>query len=148
MLMYLHVAKVPCSVCAVNSSAFGTLIYKRQFSNWYWLIDSLLHLCTLLQVSWSPGLSDVLQQVEAKFADLKQRGCSREEFIKLVRSQVGADTRVPRAALSLQDAGQHWLSVALCDVDLSFTTKAPMCTAQMLFCQGFNIVLPIRALRR
>jgi hypothetical protein len=40
------------------------------------------------QVSWSPGLSDVLQQVEAKFAALKQRGSSKEEFIKLVRAQV------------------------------------------------------------
>jgi hypothetical protein len=40
------------------------------------------------QVSWSPGLSDVLQQVEATFAHLKQQGSSKEEFIKLVRSQV------------------------------------------------------------
>lgn len=44
--------------------------------------------CCVPQVSWSPGLSDVLQQVEAKFAHLKQSGSSREDFIKLVRSQV------------------------------------------------------------
>lgn len=31
----------------------------------------------------------MLQQVESKFAQLKQTGSSREEFIKLVRSQVG-----------------------------------------------------------
>lgn len=42
------------------------------------------------KVSWSPGLSDVLQQEEAKFSQLKQAGSSREEFIKLVRSQVHA----------------------------------------------------------
>ena len=46
-------------------------------------------MCT--QVSWSPGLSDVLQQVEANFAHLKQQGSSKEDFIKLVRSQVSGN---------------------------------------------------------
>jgi hypothetical protein len=42
------------------------------------------------QVSWSPGLSEVLQQVEAKFPSLKANGASSEDFIKLIRAQVRA----------------------------------------------------------
>lgn len=46
-------------------------------------------LCVLCpQVSWSPGLSEVLQQVEARFEPFKSSGCGKEDFIKIVRAQV------------------------------------------------------------
>eukprot|EP00879_Flechtneria_rotunda_P013782 GHRR01014395.1.p1 GENE.GHRR01014395.1~~GHRR01014395.1.p1 ORF type:complete len:371 (+),score=114.23 GHRR01014395.1:49-1161(+) len=42
------------------------------------------------KVSWSPGLSEVLQQVEANCSPLIAAGCNREEFIRVIRMQVHA----------------------------------------------------------
>ncbi|WIA38558.1 hypothetical protein OEZ86_001874 [Tetradesmus obliquus] len=64
-----------------DSSSSGRLSGEQlgQFFTW----------CTR-KVSWSPGLSEVLAGVTSSWASLAQTGCSREQFVRIIRSQVHA----------------------------------------------------------
>ena len=49
----------------------------------------------LLQVSWSPGLAEVLTSAAARWAHLSASGCDAEQFVGLVRDQVHAVSTSP-----------------------------------------------------
>jgi hypothetical protein len=84
--------KVGCVTWSITISRLVVPLFQQPGSSVVSMLRAETRACVSLalplQVSWSPGLCEVLQQVEAKFAPLKAAGCSKEEFIKLVRAQV------------------------------------------------------------